>query len=228
MTRKVTKKWGWVLCGAFLLGVSASAAPIDVVVSNESRLQTLEKKAAERDLYFTQVKELQKELEQLKGKGASIKALPEESSPGLLSQLQSKALLADQLSREVVKLQSENRNLIQQRDSLKEELVLNRKERDEAVAKQDGLQDTIQSQQTLISGLRETVGQLLLGKFEYYEVKDGETLQEIAANPLIYGDASRALWLRQVNDGRVRQLDDLQKGEMLVIPRFPRNGAYEF
>jgi hypothetical protein len=222
------KKRGRILCGAFLLGLAGYAAPIEVAVEGESRLQTLEKKAGERDLYLAQIKQLQGDLDQLKGPAASSKAVPAESGAGLLGQLQNKALLADQLSREIAKLQSENKSLIQQRDSLKEELVMNRKERDDATGKLAGLQNTIKTQETMISGLRETVGRLLLGEFEYYEVKEGETLQGIAANPLVYGDASRALWLRQVNDGRVRQLDNLQKGEMLVVPRFPRNGSYEF
>lgn len=228
MTTHAVKKWGCLLSAILGIGCAGYAAPVDVVVEAETRLQTLEKKAGERDLYLAQVKQLQDELARLKGTGPALKAEPATSGPGLLSQLENKALLADQLAREVAKLQAENKGLTQQRDSLKDDLEAARQERDAAAGKLESQLAQVKTQETLIAGLRETIGRLLLGEFEYYEVKEGETLQTIAANPLVYGDAARALWLRQANEGRVRQLDNLQKGEMLVVPRFPRNGAYEF
>ncbi|NCC53451.1 MAG: LysM peptidoglycan-binding domain-containing protein, partial [Spartobacteria bacterium] len=76
--------------------------------------------------------------------------------------------------------------------------------------------------------LQDSVEQLLLGNFEYYEVREGDTLSSIAESPLVYGDAGKAEWIRQANSRRVDDLDDLRQGEMLIIPRFPPSGKYEF
>ena len=57
------------------------------------------------------------------------------------------------------------------------------------------------------------------GAFEYYEVRAGDTLESIAANPMVYGDADRATWIRQANT--VSEKDPLEPGTVLVIPRFP-------
>jgi hypothetical protein len=76
--------------------------------------------------------------------------------------------------------------------------------------------------------LQSTIEQLLTGSFEYYEVKDGDTIESIAALPTIYGDASRSEWIRQANWKRVEDVDHLRPRQMLIIPRFPPNGRYEF
>jgi hypothetical protein len=76
--------------------------------------------------------------------------------------------------------------------------------------------------------LRNTVEQLLMGNFEYYEVRAGDTLESVAAQPTIYGDASRQEWIRQANGKRVEDIDHLRPHQMLIIPRFPPNGRYEF
>jgi chromosome segregation ATPase len=77
-------------------------------------------------------------------------------------------------------------------------------------------------------GLRNTIEELLLGNFEYYEVKKGDTLASIAAQATVYSDESKKGWLRQANRHRVKDPDNLDPDEVLVIPRFPPNGRYEF
>lgn len=63
------------------------------------------------------------------------------------------------------------------------------------------------------------------GSFEYYEVRTGDTLESIAANPMVYGDATRAAWLRQANV--LPDRDKLVPGTVLVIPRFPEGISYD-
>ncbi len=75
---------------------------------------------------------------------------------------------------------------------------------------------------------RATIDQLLLGSFEYYEVKAGDTLESIAKSPMIYNDAARRDWLRRANHNRVADLDNLSEGDLLLIPRFPVNSQFAF
>ncbi len=200
--------------------------------STVSRLQELEKKAGERDLYLARTRELQKKLDLLTGRNDHVmmQGCGGGNSPvfGQLSKLKEKATFAEQMSRLVEKLRRENERLIKKCDDLGKELIaLSEK----SVASSQRVVDFEKKNEKLEEknlGLQETIGRLLLGEFEYYEVKTGETLHSVAANPLVYGDSSRAGWLRQANEGRVRDLNRLRDGDMLVVPRFPRTGAYEF
>jgi nucleoid-associated protein YgaU len=69
---------------------------------------------------------------------------------------------------------------------------------------------------------------LRLGNFEYYTVMQGDTCRTIAAKARIYGDADKHMMIRQANRGTVDDLDTLTPGEVLVIPRYPESGSYEF
>jgi hypothetical protein len=66
------------------------------------------------------------------------------------------------------------------------------------------------------------------GKFEYYTVAKGDTCRTIAAKATIYSDADDHIMIRQANRGTVDDLDTLTPGEVLVIPRYPESGSYEF
>lgn len=76
--------------------------------------------------------------------------------------------------------------------------------------------------------LKEALRLIRLGKYEYYEVQEGDTCDSIAAKDVIYGDQSKSTLIRQANRGNVDDLDNLVAGQMLVIPRFDLDGAYEF
>jgi small-conductance mechanosensitive channel len=66
------------------------------------------------------------------------------------------------------------------------------------------------------------------GKFEYYQIKPGDTCESIAAQPTMYNDASKHVLIRQANRGGVADLDNLVPDEILVIPRFQLGSNYEF
>ena len=147
---------------------------------------------------------------------------------GRLSELLDKAARADVLARELDELRFEFNRVQRQCDTLKKTVETVENERDQALESIQGIKDEVEKWKTKAAGLRETVEQLLRVPIEYYEVKDGDTLAGIAANPLVYGDPKRAIWLRQANEGKIKYLDNLRPGEVLVVPRFPRDGVYEF
>lgn len=195
-----------------------------------STLQQLQEKADESDRYRAQYLTLRETL------GEMVAMLPAEGATragyegtfGQLSAVLEKAEQVDALIIQVGELKKEVALLQEQRDQLQVELEKAQTERDEVLESVQGLKDADEKWAKTVDGLRETIKRLLLGEFEYYEVKEGDTLQSIAANPMVYGDATRAAWLRQVNEGQIKHLDNLQPGEVLVIPLFPHTGSYEF
>lgn len=147
---------------------------------------------------------------------------------GKLSELLDKASQSEKLVREVDELWKEVDQLRKQVARMDEELKATRTERDEVLRQLEAFTAQSEKWDAVTAGLRETIERLILGEYEYYEVKEGDTIQGIAANPMVYGDVTRAAWLRQVNEGVVKNLDNLRTGEVLVVPRFPRAGSYEF
>ncbi len=212
-----------------LLGPDIRSEEVLIPVQPISNLQQLEQKAAESDHYRSQYLTLRETL------GEMMSMLPSEGTDlgikgafGQLSALLDKAAKSDALEQKVKELEKELDALKKQRDTLQDELEKARDDREQAREDLKGYKEADEKWSATVAGLRETINRLLLGEFEYYEIKEGDTLQSIAANPMVYGDASRAVWLRQVNEGQIKHLDNLQPGEILIIPRFPRDGTYEF
>lgn len=88
-------------------------------------------------------------------------------------------------------------------------------------ARYSELEATVEPMRTALRTLR-------LGKYEYYTIKPGDTLESIAAQPMIYGDAAKAALLRQANVGHLSDLDSLIPGEVLLVPRLEGTSRYEF
>ncbi len=220
-----------VLAAALLPCAKLHAVAVEVPVVAPTRLQTLERKASEYERYRSQYQEIQQMLDDML---ALFPVDEQEGAPtpkagyGMLAELLEKAAKADALAREVDEVRAEHERVQKQRDALKKEVEAIQAELRAKAEKIQACKDDAAKWKTKATGLRETIERLLLGEFEYYEVKDGDSLQGIAANPMVYGDPARAAWLRQVNDGRVKHLDNLAPGEVLIVPRFPRNGTYEF
>ena len=138
---------------------------------------------------------------------------------GSLGAVEYRALLAQSLTQQVEEMKGES-------DGLRKQLA------DKEALLQDALKSLSESRkevETLQKNLKEWEKELakrdqLLavfrrGAFEYYEVRAGDTLESIAANPMVYGNADRATWLRQANT--VSDKNPLEPGTVLVIPRFP-------
>lgn len=211
--------------------VNAQSAKIEVPIDNVSKLENLERKASDYERYRARYNELQKTLDgmlALLGNTEKGRRISVQSGYGKLTELIEQAAQSKTLSIELEELKAQLDLLQRQNKGLKKEADALLAERDKALGEVEARTADAESWKNKNQGLRDTIEQLLLGKFEYYEVKNGETLAGIAANPLVYGDPSRAIWLRQVNENRVRRIENLATGEVLIIPRFPRSGSYEF
>ena len=64
------------------------------------------------------------------------------------------------------------------------------------------------------------------GDFEYYQIAEGDSLSSIAANPMVYGDAQRAVWLAYAN--AIEPDAPLRPGTVIIIPRFAEGVQYDF
>lgn len=197
-------------------------------VKGLERLKVLERKANERDSLAQRSKELEDELLQLQqrldqGNGDARYR----SSRGRLDMLERKAAQYEQVmlineakTQQIQLLDEENQQLRLAMDEMHQQYLDLLDKNTIQVASNQFLNATIKS-------LQQTVDQLLLGNFEYYEIlSDNETLESIASLPMVYGDAKKASLLIQPNEKRVKNLEDLQVGDVLVIPRFPPSGRY--
>jgi len=149
-------------------------------------------------------------------------------NPGRLLDLEKKALaygyLKDQVGLQDRKIQELERQLAEEKclTTLQAEEILKLKAgASSANQKEDELRKQLQD-------LTETVDQLKRGNYEYYEVREGDTIESIAALPMIYGDVSKAEQIRQWNKDQVRDLSNLKPGEVLLIPRFKHSGVYQW
>jgi predicted ribosome quality control (RQC) complex YloA/Tae2 family protein len=144
---------------------------------------------------------------------------------GSLSALERRALMAQALVQQVnvldervVELRNEIESYRKMINELREELELCRKKitsLEELLAERD---KKIEQQRTMLSVFRS-------GSFEYYEVRNGDTVESIAAQSMIYGDASRAAMIRQANNLSTDAV--LSSGMILIIPRYPEGVLHE-
>ena len=139
---------------------------------------------------------------------------------GSLGAVEYRALMAQSLTQQVEAMKGESAGLKQQLADrevlLQDALDLLAKSRKEVELLQNNLAEwerELEKRDQLLSVFRR-------GTFEYYEVRPGDTLASIAANPMVYGDAARAVWLKQANaipDNK----ESLDSGMVLIIPRYP-------
>lgn len=189
------------------------------------KIKQLEQKAADRDLLAIRIMQLEEELSQAYTNAAQGR-LP--SAGSRMRDMETKVKNYDEMVGIVRKLKKEKEALeqrleqgIQQVNSGKSDLV---SVRDQVGA----MSNTVRILQENEKKLRATIDQLLLGNFEYYEVKTGDTLESIAGKPMIYDDASKVEWLRQANAGRLKDLEHLKEGDVLIIPHFRVEGPFSF
>jgi len=144
---------------------------------------------------------------------------------GNLGLVEYRALLAQSLIQQVEDMKGESEDLRRQLDDKElllkdalEQLANSRKE----VA---GLQESLAEWEREIEKRDQLLAVFRRGSFEYYEVRKGDTLESIAANPMVYNDAGRVIWLRQANS--LEEGEDPDPGTVLIIPRFPDGTSYD-
>lgn len=144
---------------------------------------------------------------------------------GSLGAVEYRALLAQSLTQQVDEMKGESdelRKQLEKKDALlKDTLDLLAQSRTEV----ETLQKNLAEWEKELAKRDQLLAVFRRGSFEYYEVRPGDTLESIAANPMVYGDAARSVWLRQANslpeDGKV------EAGTVLIIPRFPEGTSYD-
>lgn len=217
--------------GTLVLSLAAAAQqinpPPEAPPKGPGRLVELQQKAEERDKLAEKCQTLEDELVTLQQQlGMGDEARPR-AGRGRLDSLERKAAQFEQ----VVLINEAKTEQIRLLDEENEELRLAMTETEEQfVGLRLEYESMVQSNQVLqgvIESLHQTIDQLLLGNFEYYEVREtGETLYSIAGLPMVYGDTNKASLLIAPNRKRVPDLKNLQSGDVLVIPRFPASGKY--
>lgn len=200
--------------------------------SSAAKLKELEEKAQAHDFAIRRSESLQQDLNRLKlaltttqGQLTDMRA---KYNPGRLLELEKKAMaygyLKDQVNLQDRKIQELERQLA-------EEKCLTTLQAEEILKLKAGTANSTQKEDELtkqIKDLNEVIYQLKRGNYEYYEVKEGDTVESIAALPMIYGDESKAEQLRQWNKDQVNDVANLKAGEVLLIPRFKHSGVYQW
>ncbi len=198
-----------------------------IAAKGPGRLVELEQKAEERDKLADKCKSLEDELLSLQQRlGVGDESRPR-AGRGRLDSLERKAaqfeqvVLINEAKTEQIRLLSEENEELRLAMAETEEQYLILK------TSLDSITQTNQALQGIIDSLHQTIDQLLLGNFEYYEVREpGENLASIAGLPMVYGDTNKMNLLIAPNRKRVPDLKALQVGDVLVIPRFPASGKY--
>ena len=138
---------------------------------------------------------------------------------GSLRAVEYRALLAQSLSEQLEAMKVESAGMKQQlaaqEAQLKDTLDLLAQSRKEV----ESLQANLAAREQELEKRDKLLAIFRRGTFEYYEVLAGDTLESIAANPMVYGDASREVWLRQANS--LSEKEKLEPGAVLIIPRYP-------
>lgn len=147
---------------------------------------------------------------------------------GYFEELQRKALAyeaassaIDQRERTIEKLKKELCALESLKTSLEQQVL-------ELSASTNELTEKVAKLQKENEPIREALDLIRKGKFEYYQVREGDTCESIAAQPGIYNDSAKSILIRQANRGGGSDLDNLAPGEVLVIPRFTLGESFEF
>lgn len=142
-----------------------------------------------------------------------------------LRSLEYRALLAQSLVDEIDQLRLETTTLRDELREMETRLTETRNQLDATRDELDRLRSRAQNYDSEIEKRDRLLAVFRSGAFEYYEVREGDTLESIAANPMVYGDAERSIWLEQAND--IRAGTPLVPGMVLTIPRFPEGIQYD-
>ena len=207
------------------------AATNQMLRSGPSKLKVLEQKAEDRDFLAKRVNDLEAELEKMRSTLSDVDAQAEANPLESVRRLQDIERKAIAYNGMVEKIEKRDKIIADLSQQLDESRMVNSNmqvQLDELQVQVKTLADSTKRLQQSEKALQSTVEQLLLGNFEYYEVREGDTVESIAQQPTIYGDVTKAAWIRQANRSRVEDIDALQMNEMLIIPRVPPSGRYEF
>lgn len=165
---------------------------------------------------------------QLAGAKSIIMDSTVSKEPGYFEKLQRKALAYEAASSAVAERERTIAGLKKVVDELREENDLLKAQVAGLASATNELSEKVLMLQKESEPLKEALALIRKGKFEYYQIKDGDTCESIAAKPSIYNDEKKQVLIRQANRDGVADLENLVPGEVLVIPRFAIGESYEF
>ncbi len=147
---------------------------------------------------------------------------------GRLLDLERKATQYDALTFELQDRKKENQALTEKSVEQQAALALQNDNLAALRSQTNELSRTAASLRGEVDTLKELLRILRLGPHEYYTIQPNDTCETIAAQPMIYGDRSKHILIRQMNRGMVADLDKLKPGEVLLIPRPEGSARNEF
>lgn len=136
-----------------------------------------------------------------------------------LGALEYRAILGQALVQRVDELMQKRETLENELTEVRAQLSEARRLLDQSQKEQDTLRYTLAERDRELEEQNHLLSVFRNSSFEYYEVRSGDTLHSIAANPMVYGDAGRVVWLKQAN--ALDESDRLIPGSIIIIPRFP-------
>ena len=221
------------MLGFISVGMNVIAEPsTDEFMHPAAKLMEIEQKAMQHDNAVRQNMALQEDVAQLRtslsAAQTQINEVKSRYHPGRLLELERKALSYSYLTETV---ENQKKTIIEVERQLAEEKYLTTIQAQDLEKLKKQIEQSNSRENSLkeqIVRLRETIDQLRMGNYEFYEVKAGDTLETVAALPMIYNDSIKASLIRQANVRRIDDLDNLQQGDVLIIPRFQSSGKYEF
>ncbi len=143
-----------------------------------------------------------------------------------LNALERRALQAQALLEEVTRLTTQLQATTAQLSQSQTEVAIQNTRLDEQKAQIESLDKQLEESRKEIKRKDHLLSLLRSGAFEYYEVQTGDTLESIAANPMVYGNKDRAKWIQQINGLSPSAV--LSAGIVLIIPRYTEGASYDF
>lgn len=212
--------WGW---------AQTSEVPFRPSIG---RLKVVEEKAEQADDLARQNNDLQQKVTNLQQNltvtQGQLQDYRVKTSESRIQDLEKKAIEFAALQNTLRKRDDQINDLRLQIDDLNAQIAALQTQVDSLQLETGQMRFERNDMETALKSLQKTLEQFWLGHFEYYTVQDGDTLKSIAAMPQFYGDGNKAIWIEQANFNHVKDVNRLRPGEVLIIPRFPPSGRYEF
>lgn len=217
-----------VILGATVLrGISVATPP-----ANARSLRSLEHRAIEAQALAHRVEELELLVAFLRSGGNEadydLPFLPVRVSPAdprSLRGVEQQALQAGALQRQIEQLRQQLSTVRDEKKEMESEMDRLRDERDAIALERDRIQEEWEALKRVRDRQEHLLALCRSGDFEYYQVQAGDTVESIAANPMVYGDSQRAIWIKHAN--ALEPDTPLTVGTVLLIPRFPQGMLYD-
>lgn len=150
----------------------------------------------------------------------------DENRANSLSAIELRALKAQALEAQVADLQQRMEEMTQKLEKAESKVLELEQQHKDLQAQNEKLEADLANRGLEIQKRDRLLQLFRSGNFEYYQVQEGDTVETIAANPMVYGKAENASWIAQVNS--LSPSAPLAPGTVLIIPRYTEGFSYDF